>query len=280
MKVLFLDDSYHKVRKYIGSGGFCLDARSVRPLSDDLCDLKRKYRIPYDVEIKWSPPPNHYFRTKFRGSRSSLYRDAIALLAKHNAHLLCVVHGLKHCYGVKMHNWRYEKARRWVVAEQLKFLAERFQKTYLEPEDKHGFIVSDSYASREGEDSIINSVTSDVLSGTFFQKLDRIALSPLMTDSKYCFPVQIADIVVGIVVSYLTGGQYAVELIDCLAPLFAFNPHPGSVCFGSTYMASVGGVGLKLFPAQEMRKECAEMLDALDAKYIVTSEKGIYFKEN
>lgn len=55
MKILFLDDSYLSKRKYIGSGGFCLNFQSVRPLADDLCDLKRKFRIPQDVEIKWSP---------------------------------------------------------------------------------------------------------------------------------------------------------------------------------------------------------------------------------
>lgn len=103
-----------------------------------------------------------------------------------------------------MHNWKLEKALRWAVREQLKYLSERFQKAYLEPEDEYGLIVSDSYASRRDE---------------------------------------------------------------------------GSILFVSTYTASVMGVRLKLFPANEMKNECAEMLNALDARYIVTNEKGIYLKE-
>ena len=279
MKVLFLDDSYLSDRKYTGLGGFCLDARSIRVLADDLCELKRSYRIPQSVEVKWSPSPEHYFRKQFNGSRSKLYEDILSLVKKHKGTVLCAVHGLKHCYGVKEHKWEYEKARRWAVGEQIKFLAERFQKTYLEPEDKYGLIVSDSYQSREGEESIINICMREIQSGTFFQKLDRIALAPLMTDSKYCLPIQIADVIIGVTVSYLCGGMYAIPLISRLAPLFAFNPHPNFKSFGSMYTASVLGVGLKLFPTREMKSECIEMLNDLDDKYAITSEKGIYIKQ-
>lgn len=279
MKALFLDDSYLREQKFTGLGGFCLDARSIRALSDDFCELKRSYGIPQSVEIKWSPPPDHYLRKKFRGSRFMLYADVLSLLHKHKGTVLCAVHGLKYCYGVRIHSWKYERARRWAVAEQIKFLAERFQKTYLEPEDKYGLIVSDSYASREGEESIINTCMCQIQTGTFFQKLIRIALTPLMTDSKYCIPIQIADVIIGITVSYLCKGKYGIQLIDQLAPIFAFNPHLNANHFTSTYNASVLGIGLKLFPAQEMKRECQEVLKALDTRYEINSEKGIHIRQ-
>ncbi|MHA1835163.1 MAG: hypothetical protein ACTSV7_14400 [Candidatus Baldrarchaeia archaeon] len=68
MRVLFLDDSYQKFNqnKYLGYGGYWLEADRIKPLTKGISDLKERYGIPSDVDLKWSPHPNHYLRTKFR----------------------------------------------------------------------------------------------------------------------------------------------------------------------------------------------------------------------
>lgn len=275
MKILFLDDSFLSARSFLGYGGFCIDAQEVRAVSEDIRALKRQKRIPLATELKWSPPQGHYLRTRFSGSRQELYASALRILRKHDARLLCAVHDLSQCYGVKLHGWSIDKAKLWAAEEQMTFLAERFQYTILEPVAEWGLVVSDNYASRKGEEAIIKQVTTDLLTGTLFHKLDRISTIPLMADSKYCFPIQLADLVIGIFVAYLAEGPYATELFPEIATLFAYNPHSGSRTWVSMYTASVLGVGMKLFPP-ELKKLVKAPLERLDARYDVSNDKGIY----
>jgi len=277
MKVLFLDDSFLSTHNYQGYGGFCVDADKIRELSNELQALKKNKGIPWDVELKWSPPKNHYLRKKFKGSRQELYRDALRILRKFEARLFCVIHDLSKCYGMTMYGWTEDKTKLWAAKEQLKYLAERFQHTYLENEKAEGLIISDNYASRKGEKTILKQATEDLITGTFFQKLDRVSMVPLMADSKYCFPIQLADLVVGITVSFFAGGKYALELFPEIVELFAYNPYRDSISFASTFSASVVGVGIKLFP-EELKKDVKHVLDDLDSKYLVTKENGIHAK--
>ena len=72
MKILFIDDCYRKDETYLGHGGFCIDQAHLRTLSNDLSKLKETYKIPYNVELKWSPGKRHYLRTNFEGNRQKL----------------------------------------------------------------------------------------------------------------------------------------------------------------------------------------------------------------
>lgn len=279
MKILFLDDSFLSSQSYQGYGGFCIDANRVRQLSADLRTLKKRKRIPWNVELKWSPPRNHYLRSKFKGCREELYREALTILRSNSARLFCMIHDLSKCYGVTEHRWTKEKAKLWVATEQLKYLSERFQHTYLENDQVDGLIISDNYASRKGEKAIVKKATAELITGTFFQKLDRVSMVPLMADSKYCFPIQLADLVAGITVAFFARGRYGSSLFPEIIDLFAYNPHPGSISFASTYTASVLGVGIKLFPA-ELKRDVKDLLDDIDNKYVVTSEKGIHARSN
>jgi hypothetical protein len=84
MKVLFLDDSFLSSHTYQGYGGYCLDAENIGSLSEEIQALKRKKRIPWDVELKWSPS------NKLKGSdtliSSSMKKLAIWLLLSKKAH--------------------------------------------------------------------------------------------------------------------------------------------------------------------------------------------------
>ncbi len=276
VNILFLDDSYARRSKYFGLGGFCLNANEIPALSADILKVRKKYRIPNNVEIKWSPPPDHFLRTKFPYSRSDLYKELIAALVKYNVRIICAIHGLKHCYGAKIHGWGIEKTSIWAASEQLKFLGERFQKTFLEPEDELGLILADKYSSRSGDNSILSSIALLIGNGTRFQRLDRIILPPVTVDSRYYLPIQVADTIIGAVVSYLSNGVYSDDLIRIMAPKFAYNTYPGSISFSATFTGAVLGVGLKLFPLREMLKDSSQKLISLDAQFSVSNQKGIY----
>lgn len=274
MKVLFLDDSFQSSHSFQGYGGFCIDSKAIRPLSDDLSAVKKQYQIPWDTELKWSPSKGHYLNSTFKGKRQSLYSDALSLLRKYNARLICVIHHLSQCYGVTGHGWSEQEAKLWAAKEQMKYLAERFQRTFLESQDTEGIIISDNYASKRGEQALIRQATTDLTTGTFFQTLDRVSMMPLMADSRYCFPIQLADLLTGITVAFFAESKYAKELFPGILDLFAYNPHPGAISFGSTYTAAVLGVGIKLFPP-EFKKKGKALLKWVDADYLVTKGSGI-----
>ena len=111
MRVLFLDDSYQREKKYLGYGGFWIEGTNIRSLTRDLRELKSKFDIPPDVNLKWSPEPDHYLRTEFTGKRHDLYQDAISLLDKYNARVICAVHDLGDCYGIRLYNWDFKRFR-------------------------------------------------------------------------------------------------------------------------------------------------------------------------
>lgn len=275
MKILFLDDSFLSTSSLLGYGGFVVDAHAVRSLSDDLCEVKRQKRIPLTVELKWSPSAKHFLRSSFKGSRHELYKEALNLLKKYDARLFCIIHDVSQCYGVRIHGWNLDQTKIWASKEQMKYLSERFQHTILSNNNDVGIIISDNYESRKGEEAITKQATFDLQKGTMFQKLDRISTIPLMADSKYCYPIQLADLVTGITVAYFCEGKYASELFPEIAKLFAYDRHLKSTSFVSTFTASVLGVGIKLFPF-ELKKKMKKQLDALDNKYLISSQKGIY----
>lgn len=271
MRVLFVDDCYRKDEKFLGHGGFCVDATSLRSLASDFSELKGTYGIPYDVELKWSPNKGHYLRTDFEGERQKLYKDAILLLRKYEANIICAVHNLGECYGVKLHRWTMKRARLWVAKQQFKFLAERFEKPYLQEDNDVGMIIADHYSDKKGETALIEQTNLAVMFGTRFQKLQKICMLPLMARSKDCPFLQFADLIIGIIVCSLTNSEYAISLFDDLALLFLKNPHEDASTFSSLYSASVLGFGLKLFPSN-FQLSGTSLFKEIDNKYVWTDE--------
>jgi hypothetical protein len=113
MKLLFLDDSYHRSQKLLGYGGYCIDSKRARSIAEAVAELKTRYRIPQNVELKWSPNSKHFLRTKFAGSRHELYHNVIKTIADHGGRLICAVHALADCHGMAMHGWSLVQAKLW-----------------------------------------------------------------------------------------------------------------------------------------------------------------------
>jgi hypothetical protein len=271
MKLLFLDDSFQRDKNYLGYGGFCVDESEIVNLTAGMTELKRRLRIPESVELKWSPSPRHYLRTSFKGSRQQLYKTCIELLRDHGASVVCAVHSLNDCYGRTLYGWDTKRTILWATRSQLKFLAERFEKPCLSISDDKGLMISDQSGDRSEESTLLEDIFNTLRGGTQFRQFERICMPPLMTDSQFCLPIQLADVVVGIIVSALAGNRYGVELFQDIAMLFMKNPHERAISFASTVSSSVLGYGLILFPVS-FRPKGLELFREIDSRYIYTSE--------
>jgi hypothetical protein len=271
MIILFIDDSYRSKDKYLGYGGFCVDEKYIRDLNQEVSQLKKSFKIPLSVELKWSPPPGHYLRKSFKGKRSDLYNAALDILETYDTKVICAVHAIKECYGYALHGWSLNRTALWAAKQQYMFIAERFEKPYLHHIDDYGLIISDKYESKDGEDSLIKDFSLNMVFGTEFCKFERIVLPPLMTISKYSAHIQLADIVIGIVISSLANSRYGIELFEKVSKLFMRNIREGSVEFISTFSSSILGYGLKVFPVS-LNKRVYELFSELDKKYLVTRE--------
>jgi hypothetical protein len=271
MKLLFLDDSFQKDKNYLGYGGFCIDESELLNITAGVIELKRQRRIPEAVELKWSPGPRHYLRTTFRGSRRELYGACIELLRDHGASVVCAVHSLDDCYGRTTYGWDTRRTILWATRNQLKFLAERFERPCLATSDDTGLMISDQSGDRREESTLLEDIFDTLKGGTQFRQFERICMPPLMTDSQYCLPLQLADTVVGATVSALAGGRYGMELFQDIAMLFVMNPHERATSFASTVSGSALGYGLILFPVS-FRPRGLELFREIDSRYIYTSE--------
>lgn len=271
MHVLFVDDSYRSGEKYLGHGGFCIPDSQVSQLTRDIAELKDRFGIPQNVELKWSPGPGHYLNTKFKGSREQLWLNAIEILHKHNAHILCAVHDLKDCYGVTLWGWSHEQTRLWTTKQQLKYISERFEQPYLLMCDDEGLIIADEYGGRKGQASITEQASRDIARGTKYRQFEKLCILPLTTNSRYCPPLQLADITIGVTVASLAGSHFALRFFERLSKLYLLDPHERAISFASTFSSAVLGFGLTLFP-QTFRARGLELFRELDSKYIYTSE--------
>lgn len=276
MKALFLDDSYQKEKNYLGFGGFCIDESRIRLLIEDILDLKNDFNIPRWVILKWSPGPKHFLRTKFTGNRQELNNEAIQLLHKHNATIICAVHDLNDCYGVRLYQWDFKRARLWATKEQFRSISERYETPYLSDDNDNGLIIADHYSDVEGEISLIREASLDFERGTKYRKFQKICMPPFTSTPKDCSPLQIADIVIGVVVSSLAKNIYGLRLFEEVAKLFLKDPHKGSPSFTLKFSRAVMGFGLKLFPPNFGRAG-RELFEDLDNKYEWT-DKGLVSK--
>jgi hypothetical protein len=271
MKVLFLDDSFQRRANYLGYGGFCIDESEIRTLIGDILALKSDFEIPRWVNLKWSPNPKHFLRTKFTGNRQELNRKIISLLHKHSATIICAIHNLNDCYGSSLYNWDFERMRLWATKQQFKFIAERFETPYLSVSSDSGLVIADHYSDIEGEESLIREATIDFERGTNFRAFQRICMPPLTATPSDCSPLQVADITVGVIVASLARNRYGLELFEDVAKLFLRDPHEDAISFASVLSSAILGFGLKLFPPT-FRIKGVELFQDLDQKYIYTSE--------
>lgn len=223
--------------------------------------------------MKWSPDRKHFLRTDFRGDRKQLYRDIVKTLGCYDVSIIGSVHNLNECHGTKLHRWDLSRAKLWATTQQFRNIAERFEKPFLELNHEHGIIIADKYSEHKGELALLKDMTKAITEGTTYRKFDRICMNPIMAFSDYCPPLQISDIIIGIIVGALSQNRYAQEYIDEMTSWFLKDPHTGSISFSSSISSSILGYGLILFP-KEFRVKGMRLFKKADLGYIY-AEKGI-----
>jgi len=274
MKLFFIDDSYRK-EGILGHGGFVIDASHVKSLMLDLENIKKAYKIPKSIELKWSPEKNHFFRTRFKEKREKLYEEVLKSISKYECKIICSAHDLNMCFGRKTYNWSIDKTIGWATAQQFNFLAERFEMPFLRTAGDIGVMIS--CEERERKSIILDSFDWSLNFGTEFRELKNICLNPLMIRSKYCPLLQIADIIIGVVVGSLVDNKFALCQFEILLDALLKDPHEGAIAFGSLVSSSTIGFGLILFPAS-LKNQGRSLFKEIDRKYSYT-DRGLVEKE-
>ena len=272
MRILFLDDSFQKKSAYFGYGGFCIEEKHINALTEDMCQIKNSYKIPNDVEMKWSPGPEHYLRKEFKGNRQELNIRLVSLLEKYSSTTLCAVTDFSQIYGKKYYNWNNDECKRWAIKESMKFIFERYENSFLEKVNDIGIVVIDSdniATMSEG----IGSIQKMILEGTKYQaKFKRVQVCPMIAMSKYCPPVQLADIIIGSTVSSLSANKYGIEIFNKVWQRILGKPIESNLISGACSAYKLG-YGLKLFPSV-FKEKGLEVFKNIDKQYVV-SNSGI-----
>jgi hypothetical protein len=155
------------------------------------------------------------------------------------------------------------------------WLAERFQAPYLTgcATTTNGMIIMDK-TSQEDDRELTRSFEFDLLYGTRFHKLPNICLNLLSADSNVTPGLEIADLVIGIVVSWLGGGKYSDPLFPLLFQQFLRADHsPKTKILAAAPSSIITGYGLKLFP-KELQRMARDRFKELDAGYNYSTADG------
>jgi len=245
----------------------------LRPLLKGFRALKTQFKIPQDVELKWSPDRKHYLRTKLK-DRTGLYLAVLKLLIKHNVRCLCAIHHLQECYGMKLHGWTIDQAKSWAAKTQIEWLAERFQSPLLVRTSSKGLLIIDRMSHGTDEKETIRSLEADLLYGTGYQQLTNITLNLMPADSCICAPLELADLIIGVAVSWFGGGKWSEPLFPELIPQFLYKYYEqANVKFAANPSTVILGYGLKLFP-DTLLKTGRKRFKELDERFLFT-ETGV-----
>lgn len=111
--------------------------------------------------------------------------------------------------------------------------------------------------------------------GSDYSSFERISIVPMLVDSKHCTQIQLADLVIGILVSALSGSSFAQQFLDDLAPVFVHDPGKKCNNYCATWSAAVLGYGFVLFP-RNLKVVAQKVFQEVDRKF--TAEKSGIFE--
>jgi len=171
---------------------------------------------------------------------------------------------------VNLHGWSRAEATLWAAKQQLRFLAERFDKPFLKQANSHGMIICDEFSTREEDAQVAKHFSVDMLLGTYYSTMERIPHVAMMTESKHSPPLQVADLIVGVVTSAIAGSRWGRALFEDVAVQMLWNPHVHSVSFACSLSAGVLGYGLKVFP-NKLTPAAESLFSDLNKIYIVNN---------
>lgn len=237
MDLVVIDDSKqaNPSRDGMGSlvavGGLHIPADGVRALGRSLDDLCQEYGFPsHEDEFKWSPHRGTWIRENLRGDdRESFFIDCLEAAKEEGAEACVVIE---------------DGSRRNTAGSHVDHELDAV-KVFLERTDHHlseagteAILLADHpTGGRPAEARFVAECLRTLREGTRFMDLERTALV-VTEDSKNTRLLQLADLVVGCTLSYVSGeDEYSPSLFE--GQIRGMLRSEGG---------RIGGVGLKLHP--------------------------------
>jgi len=235
--VFFADDSAQRASrrglgKLVAFGGIGFEEHQLAPFAQSVDAIAKRYGVPPDVELKWSPDPrkDRWLHEEFHDpQRRDCYREVLEAAHNHGGRAIVVV-------------WDTGRtALKGAAAFDrcVDYFFERVE-THLQTVGRLGIVVADRPGGGKAEeDSFLRLFLLRVTLGTEYKKGKNVQLNVLTTPSHLLRHLQAADLVTGVAAGAVGGNPYAQALASALKPLFVRNA-----------LGTIGGTGLKLFPQE------------------------------
>lgn len=236
MKFFFADDSTHKgAREHMGKllafGGFLLDGSRLKALSTQTEEILKKYGVPDNEEVKWSPRKGSWIYENLTGdARVACYSQILEATAAAEARVVVTV-----CDPAMR-----EIKPAWGFERCVTYALERIS-THLTKCDEEAVIICDrpSGGPKQSDQFLIDFV--EHLASDFNHMMaNSFAMNMLTAHSHMVRHLQIADLVVSITTAMASGNtKWAEQYFDIIRRMMLTNS-----------LGYVGGTGFKVYPDQ------------------------------
>lgn len=230
MRFLFVDDSSQCRDRYIGIGGVIFADHNLSGVAGRFVAIKKKYDIPEDEEIKWSPDRTSWIFQNLRNKdRIQAYSDFLQLIPRYIGSVIASI-------GTPYANIT-DEIKNKIMLQNIENLVERFQ-MHLQEAGDFGMIIADEQRSRGDNRALLDNFYTMQKVGTRFINLSNIPIN-LLTGLSHQIPfLQLADLIIGIIVAMVSGkDEFARPFFAIIKPKFLTDKN-----------GNIAGCGLKLFP--------------------------------
>lgn len=215
----------------VAVGGLHIPAGSIRELSRSLDGLCQEYGFPsHGDEFKWSPHRGTWMRENLHGDdRESFFIDCLEV-AKEEGAEACVVIEDESRRSTEGSHAEHE-------LDAVKVFLERTDHNLIETDTEAILLADHPTGGRPAEARFVAQCLKTLREGTRFMDLERTALV-VTEDSKNTRLLQLADLVVGCTLAYVSGeDEFSPSLFE--GQIKDMLRSEGG---------RIGGVGLKLHP--------------------------------
>lgn len=237
MDLIFVDDSKQKkpsrpgMGHLVAVGGVHVPSDGVQALMKTLEETCTEYGFPsYKDEFKWSPGRRDWMRTNLVGNdRAEFFADCLEAAKEEGVEAFVVIED-KSRKSTDGNRDDHEMAAVKVFLERSDY--------HLRSNDTEALVIADHPAGgRKAEERFLSECVETLRDGTRFMDLENIA-HVFTQDSKSTRLLQLADLIVGCTLSYVSGE-------DEHSPKLFENQIKGML---REEGGRKGGIGLKLHP--------------------------------
>lgn len=235
MHVFFADDARQNTPSrpgmgpVIAIGGIQVPSEALNSLEKQIHQLCQECDFPPGESFKWSPGRELWMHDNLVGEqRQEFLTRALTLARDHGTAALVIVEDTSR--GTATETSSHEED---VISLFLERAHQQCQRT-----GEDGIVIVDRPGgSRADEDDFLTGCLETLQSGTRYVRPDRIAVNVLSAPSRFVRLLQLADVVTGCTLAFVSGeSRFAPPIFDSVRPML---PSDRNRC---------GGVGLKIHP--------------------------------